>query len=341
MAFFSKKQKRAMRDRKKKKLKKIKAKNDGTGELPAGFVPTDDAGAAITAAAAVSPTKRKGRSDDVGKDGVDAGAALRRAGPKRARHGDGDDGARAEASAFPRINDILERKRLADVVEKRQKRDEKRSKKTLADPPDEEKIRYVALDCEMVGTGPSGKRSVLARASLTSWDGSVLLDTYVTVPERVTDFRTWVSGVAPKHLNSAKAISQDECRVAVGKILAGKILVGHALHNDLKALALDHPRPMRRDTAAFGPFMKEGRDGKRRPRKLRDLAEEKVGLTIQAEGEAHSSVDDANAAMELYRSVWKEWEREVKGKGKGRGGSASRGASKKRKAVDGGGAGEE
>ena len=34
----------------------------------------------------------------------------------------------------------------------------------------------VAMDCEMVGVGPSGTRSVLARVSIVDCEGKVLLD---------------------------------------------------------------------------------------------------------------------------------------------------------------------
>ena len=53
----------------------------------------------------------------------------------------------------------------------------------------------VALDCEMVGCGEDGKRSVLARVSVVNEDGNVVLDTFVAPGERVVDYRTRVSGV--------------------------------------------------------------------------------------------------------------------------------------------------
>ena len=58
---------------------------------------------------------------------------------------------------------------------------------------DDDKSKYIAIDCEMVGIGPTSKQSALARISCVDWDCNVLLDTYVKVPGKVTDFRTWVS----------------------------------------------------------------------------------------------------------------------------------------------------
>lgn len=37
-----------------------------------------------------------------------------------------------------------------------------------------EKAQYVGLDCEMVGVGPGGRRSVLARCCMVDWEGSVM-----------------------------------------------------------------------------------------------------------------------------------------------------------------------
>lgn len=60
--------------------------------------------------------------------------------------------------------------------------------------------KYVALDCEMVGIGNQGRQSALARVSIVDWHHNVLLDTYVQVPMKVTDYRTAVSGIKPKHI---------------------------------------------------------------------------------------------------------------------------------------------
>lgn len=208
---------------------------------------------------------------------------------------------------FPSINELVQQQK----VEQEQERKEKARKEVNENLSEEEKAKYVALDCEMVGTGSSGKRSVLARASMTDWNGNVLMDTFVTVPERVTDFRTHVSGVTAKLIRSKnKAIDPSECREKVASILKGKVLVGHALKNDLHALMLTHPKEDIRDTAKYRPFQRLG--GKKwRPRKLRDLVQENVGISIQQAGESHDSVDDARATMELFKIVREEWEKEL------------------------------
>mmetsp|Transcript_27035 Transcript_27035/g.40622 ORF Transcript_27035/g.40622 Transcript_27035/m.40622 type:complete len:429 (+) Transcript_27035:70-1356(+) len=213
--------------------------------------------------------------------------------------------------SFPRINQLL-----AEAEAAKKEQEEKDKRKSYEDSiPSEVKAQYVALDCEMVGIGAEGKQSALARVSLTDWYGEVILDTFVQVPDRVTDFRTFVSGVRAKdiRITSSNSMELHACRKKVGEIIKNKILVGHSLKNDFAALMLGHPKHLIRDTARYKPFMRaSGRNGgKLRPRKLRDLVKEQVGLTIQKEGEAHTSVEDAKATMELYKVVRGQWEKEI------------------------------
>lgn len=71
--------------------------------------------------------------------------------------------------------------------------------------------KYVAIDCEMVGVGPNGEDSALARVSIVNFNGAVLLDAYVKPLEKVTDYRTHVSGIEPKHLESDKGKKEMHC----------------------------------------------------------------------------------------------------------------------------------
>jgi len=217
---------------------------------------------------------------------------------------------RRRIRVFPRINDILAEAEDAQRAAKQQAKKDSYEKSI----PPSERARYVALDCEMVGIGASGQQSALARVSVTDWAGGVLLDTFVRVPDRVTDFRTFVSGVRAKDIGAkGGAMELHACRGEVAGLMKGKVLVGHSLKNDFAALMLNHPKRDVRDTARYKPFMRaSGRGGgKLRPRKLRDLAKEHLELEIQREGEEHSSVDDAKATMELYKFVREKWEKEA------------------------------
>lgn len=75
------------------------------------------------------------------------------------------------------------------------------------------KSQYVGLDCEMVGIGPSGTQSALARCCLVDFDGEVIYDEFVRPPGFVTDFRTKWSGVRKKDLRQGTAISLQEVKL--------------------------------------------------------------------------------------------------------------------------------
>lgn len=174
----------------------------------------------------------------------------------------------------------------------------------------EEKARYLALDCEMVGVGHGGKKSSVARVTLVDWDGRIVWDEFVRQEQEVTDYRTFVSGITPLDMEVA-TLTFDECRQKVQTMISNKILVGHALKNDMRALNITHPWYITRDTAKYEPFMKTRFDDAILwPRKLKDLAFEKLqGRKIQREGEPHSAHEDAAAAMALYRTVRTKWEK--------------------------------
>ncbi|KAJ4462877.1 putative exoribonuclease Rex4 [Paratrimastix pyriformis] len=170
--------------------------------------------------------------------------------------------------------------------------------KSFAQLAETEPTNLISLDCEMVGCG-SDDRSVLARVSMVNYHGNKIYDSFVRVPERITDFRTHVSGITPTSLRDAPdfAVVQGD----VARLLNGRVLVGHTLRHDLKALMLDHPRSQIRDCATFPSFRENGRT-----LGLKVLAERHLHLQIQ-DGE-HDSIQDAQAAMALYRQFRRQWE---------------------------------
>merc|ERR1712176_284438 len=104
----------------------------------------------------------------------------------------------------------------------------------------------------MVGVGPDGKTSALARVTIIDWNGKVLLDEYVKQPEsEITDYRTFVSGITKEHLTQHATLDLLQCRKIVLDILRNKVIIGHALENDLRALGIidHHPWYQIRDTA--------------------------------------------------------------------------------------------
>jgi RNA exonuclease 4 len=169
------------------------------------------------------------------------------------------------------------------------------------------KSDYVALDCEMVGVG-EGNESSVARVTVIDWYGKVLLDEHIQQTKRVTDYRTFVSGVTKDDLDAA-TMTIDRCRDWVRDCLHNRILIGHGLDNDLKALRIRHPWWLTRDTAKYEPFMQDRfNDGILWPRKLKELFHERLRQDIQIPGHSHDSFEDATAVLALYKLVRPQWE---------------------------------
>ncbi|KAM0793598.1 hypothetical protein ACM66B_001031 [Microbotryomycetes sp. NB124-2] len=161
--------------------------------------------------------------------------------------------------------------------------------------------QYLAMDCEMVGVGPDATESTLARVSIVNYHGHCVLDRFVKPREKVTDYRTWVSGVREEDLLHAPSFAQVQREVAA--LIKDRILIGHALSNDTQVLLLSHPWTMIRDTSKYAPL--QGIARTKRPG-LKTLAKLCLGIDIQ--GGEHSSITDARATMAVYRTQKSAWE---------------------------------
>lgn len=155
--------------------------------------------------------------------------------------------------------------------------------------------KHIAIDCEMVGVGEGGTAHALARVSIVDFHGRQVYDSYVRPRVPVTNWRTAISGIEPRHMATARDL--DEVRATVAELLHERILVGHDVKHDLRVLMLEHPSVAIRDTAKHLPFKKYGNGPKPA---LRVLARELLGVEIQT-GQ-HSSLEDARATMLLYRN---------------------------------------
>lgn len=168
--------------------------------------------------------------------------------------------------------------------------------------------KCVAIDCEMVGTGPRGRVSELARCSVVSYHGDVLYDKYVRPEMPIVDYRTRWSGITRQHMR--KAIPFQVAQKEILKLLKGKVVVGHALHNDFQALKYVHPRSQTRDTTYVPNLLSQPGLHTRTRVSLKDLALQLLHKKIQVGQHGHSSVEDAMTAMELYRLVEVQWEQQ-------------------------------
>ncbi|XP_047623449.1 apoptosis-enhancing nuclease [Phacochoerus africanus] len=168
--------------------------------------------------------------------------------------------------------------------------------------------KCVAIDCEMVGTGPRGRVSELARCSVVSYYGDVLYDKYIRPEMPIVDYRTRWSGITRQHMR--KAIPFQVAQKEILKLLKGKVVVGHALHNDFQALKYVHPRGQTRDTTYVPNLLSQPGLHTRTRVSLKDLALQLLHKKIQVGQHGHSSVEDAVTAMELYRLVEVQWEQQ-------------------------------
>nr|XP_044993992.1 interferon-stimulated 20 kDa exonuclease-like 2 [Jaculus jaculus] len=169
--------------------------------------------------------------------------------------------------------------------------------------------KMVAIDCEMVGTGPKGRVSSLARCSIVNYSGDVLYDEYIRPPCHIVDYRTRWSGIRKCHM--VKATPFKTARVQILKILSGKVVVGHAIHNDFKALQYFHPKSLTRDTSRIPLLNRKAECPENATMSLKHLTKKLLNRDIQAGKSGHSSVEDAQATMELYKVVEVEWEKHL------------------------------
>lgn len=153
----------------------------------------------------------------------------------------------------------------------------------------------LAIDCEMVEATDKRKRySVLARVSIVNSNCEPLLDTYVDPLCKISDFRTPYSGIRPEHLENAPTV--HEVRNCVVSLVSGRTLIGHDLKQDLAVLDIKNlPGVRMRDTSrCYMSYFKPNEKPS-----LKRLASAVLGQTIQTG--AHDSMEDAKAAMRLYK----------------------------------------
>eukprot|EP00208_Stichococcus_sp_RCC1054_P002596 CAMPEP_0206146364 /NCGR_PEP_ID=MMETSP1473-20131121/30120_1 /ASSEMBLY_ACC=CAM_ASM_001109 /TAXON_ID=1461547 /ORGANISM="Stichococcus sp, Strain RCC1054" /LENGTH=307 /DNA_ID=CAMNT_0053542879 /DNA_START=263 /DNA_END=1183 /DNA_ORIENTATION=+ len=98
--------------------------------------------------------------------------------------------------------------------------------------------RLLAIDCEMCATATDDK--ALLSLCMVDTEGTAIIHEMVRPEDAVTDFRTAITGHTAADLEgieySRGSAQQDLLRHLVGQV----VVVGHALHHDLRALRLDY-----------------------------------------------------------------------------------------------------
>ena len=198
-------------------------------------------------------------------------------------------------------------------------------------PWQQSKRDAVALDCEMVEVQVPGEpfgpvHSALARLTvIDALTKEVLIDALVGVaPYEVVDFKTRFSGITaeeyyPTLKRGPPAAFRDwkAARQALFRYVDKEtVLVGHALHNDLRVLRVIHTRCV--DSSVISREMRYVEEGRSRYflYKLSKLVWALCGREIQrttAERQGHCSLEDTLATMDVVRSLvenpdcFREW----------------------------------
>ena len=81
----------------------------------------------------------------------------------------------------------------------------------------------------MVGVGPDASESVLARVSIVNYHGAIILDRFVRPREKVTDYRTWVSGVREEDLRNGECAAGT--RAVWSEMLMGLYILNQPRHS--------------------------------------------------------------------------------------------------------------
>uniref|UniRef100_A0A803V7C1 Exonuclease domain-containing protein n=1 Tax=Ficedula albicollis TaxID=59894 RepID=A0A803V7C1_FICAL len=118
----------------------------------------------------------------------------------------------------------------------------------------------------------------------------------------------WAGGSG---LGSEPAGGLTPSSLQVLRVLAGKVVVGHAIHNDFKALHYSHPKALTRDTSHIPLLNRRAGFPENVSISLKRLTKALLNQDIQVGKSGHSSVEDAQATMELYKVVEEEWEQHL------------------------------
>ncbi|CAH9147191.1 unnamed protein product [Cuscuta epithymum] len=166
----------------------------------------------------------------------------------------------------------------------------KRSKKTKA----LHSTKMLAIDCEMALCNDGTE--ALIRVCAVNQNLKVKLNELVKPSKVIADYRTDITGITASDLDGVTC-SLTDVQKSLKKLLChGKILVGHSLCNDLRALQIDHARVI--DTSYI--FKCGDVPSNRRP-SLSNLCKFVLGYELRKKGSPHNCLDDAITAMKLVK----------------------------------------
>uniref|UniRef100_A0A2K5ZZ44 Exonuclease domain-containing protein n=1 Tax=Mandrillus leucophaeus TaxID=9568 RepID=A0A2K5ZZ44_MANLE len=158
--------------------------------------------------------------------------------------------------------------------------------------------KMVAIDCEMVGTGPKGHVSSLAQCSIVNYNGDVLYDEYILSPCHIVDYRTRWSGIRKHHVVNATP----------SRLLEGRQWWDMPSTMTSKPFSTFTPSPSPVTPPIAPPSTWKADCPENATMSLKHLTKKLLNWDIQVGKSGHSSVEDAQATVELYKLVEIEWE---------------------------------
>ena len=185
----------------------------------------------------------------------------------------------------------------------------------------------VAIDCETVKCSPSedwptvrsrAKEVTLAvHCALVDYNYKVLYEEFIRPPPN-SDVTNWMGFHDDSYRERIKkSVLFSKAREEILNKLRGKIVVAHDFHHDFYSLNIKGKIQKKdiRDTSTCDmlriKLLEISPDKSHNKRmKLKDLAKHILHKTIQ-KTTPHNPVEDAMAAMELYRDVEDEWEASI------------------------------
>jgi RNA exonuclease 1 len=156
-------------------------------------------------------------------------------------------------------------------------------------------LQAIAIDCEMCESQDplSGAKNpkALCRLSVVNAENpeEVLLDTLVKPVWPVTDYRTRINGIAKEHLENVEFTLRHAQAFMLTLCSQETVIVGHAVHNDLVALNMEH------DVVADSSFLFRAEDSPTATPSLKDTVKTMLKKDMP---DTHDSVNDARKALE-------------------------------------------
>jgi RNA exonuclease 1 len=153
----------------------------------------------------------------------------------------------------------------------------------------------IAIDCEMCESQDplSGAKNAKALCRLSVVNAEkpeeVLLDTLVKPSWPVTDYRTRINGVTKEHLDPVEFTLRHAQAFMMALCNEETVIVGHALHNDLVALNMEH------DVVADSSFLFHAKDNPTATPSLKDTV---MTMFKKEMPQTHDSVNDSRKALE-------------------------------------------